>query len=123
MKKSILLALLISCAAHADIVCKGQSQLGPVQVDIAQNTVTVSGADLSKPVVFTGVTAQYDGHETELMTAPGLAISFKNDYGCIRNAQITTNLRDATETTGLIEVVSVSVCTGGSTPDNLCTAQ
>lgn len=124
MNRWVVLGLLFSGLVHADIVCRGQTVLGPAEVDIADGSVTISGAALSKPQVYASLDDQYDGHETELITAPGLSISFQNWYGCIHNAKITANFRDASQGgVGLITTLEASQCRGGSTPDQLCHAQ
>lgn len=120
MKKWILVlgTLLSASAARADVVCKVQTQMGPATVTIGNNAVTIAGAALEKPVVYSPIDAEWDGHATELITAKGLSISYQDWYGCIHNARITANFRDGG--TRFIESVEVGQCSGGSTPDHIC---
>jgi hypothetical protein len=120
MNKWIVMGILISGSAHADIVCKVNTSVGPAQVDISHNSVTITGAALQSPVVYSPFDSRYDGHGTLLITAPGLSITYQNAFGCIRNAQITANFRDGEP--GLIESVEAALCSGGSTPDRYCHA-
>ena len=124
MIKSILFVLLFSGVAQANIICKVKTSMGSAIVDIGDNSVTISGAALPAPQVYSSPSQLWDGHATELITAPGLSISFQNWYGCIHNAEITANFRDSLPNgVGLIEHVHADQCTGGSTPDKLCHAQ
>lgn len=110
--------LVFSFVAHADIVCRGQTSMGPATVVIAPDKVTISGAALEEPIVYHSLQERYDGHETDLITAQGLSISFQNWYGCIHNAKITANFRSSSP--GFIEEITVSACSGGSTSDQIC---
>jgi len=121
MKKWILLMTLVSSAAQANIVCHGQTQMGPATIDISQDRVTITGAALTKPEVYAPISYQWDGHATALITAPGLAISYGDWYGCIHEARITANFRDPKESgVGFIESIEVAQCSGGSTSDTIC---
>ena len=113
----MILGSVFGAGAWADIVCRGEAGLGAVVVRIADDQVTISGAALEVPAVYTGLQWQWDGHETGLLTAPGLAISYEDWYGCIHNAQITANFRTAPP---LITTLKVNQCAGGSTPDTVC---
>jgi hypothetical protein len=122
MKNALLItgtlaSLMFSMTSSADIVCKAQTSMGPAVVTISQKQVTISGAALQQPQVYTDLSQQWDGHMTELITGQGLAISFESWYGCIHNAQITANIRSGTPK---IESIQVGQCSGGSTPDRVC---
>jgi hypothetical protein len=117
MKVLMSLVLLISSVARADIVCVAQTNLGDAQVSIGDKEVTITGAGLKTPEVFRHISSSYDGHETTLITAPGLSISYENAYGCIRRASITANVRDGDP---FIETFSALLCSGGQTPDDVC---
>lgn len=114
MKIVIATLLLLASTAHANIVCRGNTDYGPAQVEINESFVRVSGAGLTKPRVFTNL-AIVNG----LITAPGLAVTFQNHYGCIRNAKIITDLREPIGA-GYMGMLEVFTCAGGQTPDSLC---
>jgi hypothetical protein len=121
MKRALVALLcLASTQASANIVCRAQTSMGEAKIDIAESTVTVSGAALEQAEVYSRVDGVWDGHETELITAPGLSISYQDWYGCIHNAKITANFRTSP---GLIETVDVAQCSGGSTSDSVCHAK
>jgi len=121
MKQLVLTFLLLGSIAKADIVCKGDTQLGPATITIVNDTVTVVGAALGNPVVFKNVDNVYDGHMTSLITAKGLAISYENWFGCIHNARITTDFRSHEDGgVGYIQSILVSQCSGGTTRDDIC---
>ncbi|HWU44926.1 MAG TPA: hypothetical protein VN132_15845 [Bdellovibrio sp.] len=121
MKKIIMfLSAMMSLSAKADIVCKAQTGMGLAVVKIGDSSVTVSGAALQEPTVYSQLSYDYDGHMTGMITAPGLALSYENWYGCIHNATITANFRSGLR---LIQTVKVSQCSGGSTPDKICHVQ
>lgn len=107
----------LAVSTSANIVCRGQSNYGPAQVEIAENEVTVSGGFLSQPRVFRNLT-KVNG----LTTAPGLAITMQDHFGCLRNTVIITEFREPINA-GYMEVLEVSLCSGGSTPDSLCSGQ
>lgn len=115
----ILFAGLSVCLgqAKADIICKGQSQMGPAQVDISDGAVIISGAGLDQPQVYRGLSGLWDGHQTELITAPGLSVSYQDWYGCIHNARITANFRSSDP---FFDSIVADQCSGGSTPDEVC---
>jgi hypothetical protein len=115
----IALTLIVSTAAQASIVCKVQTSLGPARIEIDGSTVKVTGAALKRAQVFKNTFEAYDGHATSLITAPGLSISFRNIYGCIRDAKVTTNFRED-DVTGFIELAEAKNCSGGTTADNIC---
>lgn len=115
-----LVPFLLGTTAAAAIVCEGNSERGKVKITIDDgSTVTVEGAALTKPVVFNQVAKIYDGHATFLLTAPGLAIKMPDIFGCIRDVEVITNLRDFSPT-GFIAPVRFDVCQGGTTPDETC---
>lgn len=113
----VISVILAHVSAHADIVCKAQTEMGPAEIRISDDAVTVSGGALTTPAIFNHPESTYDGHMTAMLTAPGLSVSFENWYGCIHNAHVTTSFRDGNS---LIESVEISVCRGGSTPDRTC---
>jgi hypothetical protein len=119
MKRLFVVALALSLHAKADIVCEADTVMGKLLVQISDSQVKVSGAALSSPKIFSNLNQNYDGHMTSLITGKGIAVSFQNHYGCIRNAKITTDLRE-NDGVGYIDTVSVKGCKGGSTPDQLC---
>lgn len=110
---------LLGMQAHALIVCKAESSMGPVtvQYDSNKKTVSVAGAALDKSQIYANTVDVWDGHATGLITTRGFAMKYNNWYGCIRNVEIITNLRSGT---GLISTVKVELCTSGSTPNEIC---
>lgn len=117
--KSVI-ALLVFFGAStvfaANIVCKGQSSKTglSVRVEIAQDSVTLSGGNLDQPRVITDLT-KVNG----LITARGLAVTMENHFGCLRNAVIITEFTDLIGA-GYMDVVNVQTCSGGSTSDDTC---
>jgi len=111
--------MVLSSTSLADIVCKGQTDFGPAEIKIGEKNVTVSGGALERPLVYRNVDFSYDGHESELITAPGLSVSYENWYGCIHNAKVTTAFRGNAQS-GNFETIEISQCSGGSTPDEAC---
>lgn len=118
--KSIFFVLVLGFASVSQgaFVCTGQSSLGPVTVTLDDHTATVSGAALESPQTFQ-VSGVYDEVATGLFTAPGFSMSFKNWYGCLQDAVVTTNLRNG-QRIGFIGTVKMDKCTGGTTADDLC---
>lgn len=84
-------ALLAPFAAHANMVCEGKSPHSGIsfRVEQTEREVIVTSDFLDRPHVFTNLT-EVNG----LVTAPGLALSVKNEYGCLRDATIITELRE-----------------------------
>jgi hypothetical protein len=119
---TVLLTSLLSLPAVAAIVCEGASRLGnKVTTTIDGSTVTVvvtKDSDTLLTETFQNVSDTWDGHMTGLMTAPGLSVKYEDQYGCIRNVVVTTNVRGGG--IGYIEQISSRVCRGGSTSDDLC---
>jgi hypothetical protein len=127
MKAILLSALLLTTAsatANAAIVCDAQTRFGTqVQVTIAEDhsahvTVTDSDGNTGLDEDFPRTANVWDGHMTGLITAPGLSFKYENQYGCIRNVLITTNVRGGG--IGFIDTVRVPVCRGGTTSDHVC---
>lgn len=118
--KSLFFALVLGFASISQgaIVCEGQSPLGPVTVELTQNSAVIYGAELVGPQTF-AVSGAYDEHGSALFTAPGFSMSYQNIYGCIRKAVITTNLRNGKKI-GYIGTIQINQCTGGTTADSLC---
>ncbi|AZZ35305.1 hypothetical protein CIK05_00305 [Bdellovibrio sp. qaytius] len=121
MKKIILtlgmtLAISTSAFAAKNIVCEGESNstAEKVRVEIADKKVTVTGGFLHTPHVFTQLT-EVNG----LITAPGLAVHYSDDYGCINDATIITETREPFGA-GYMEAIQIQHCRGGSTPDYVC---
>ena len=120
MKQIILalgsvLAITSTAAASRNIICKGSLSMGDVgQVQILDNTVIVTGGFLKKPNIFK-IQSEVNG----LITAPGLAVTYANHYGCIRQATVITEFREPFGA-GYMETVNINTCSGGSTPDELC---
>jgi hypothetical protein len=117
--KSIVALLVFfgaSTVLAANIVCKGQaSSTGlPVRVEIAKDSVILSGGNLNRPRVITDLT-KVNG----LITARGLAITMENHFGCLRNALIITEFTDLLGS-GFMDVVEVRTCSGGSGSDESC---
>ena len=120
---ALLVAGFLSQSAMAAIVCTAPTALGgvlKVTLQPRSATVEVKEADgaVSLAQQYAHTTDVWDGHMTGLITAPGLAVRYENQYGCIRNVTITTNVRGGG--IGLIEELHISGCLGGTTPDNLC---
>lgn len=112
---TVLLAASLSMAAESKIVCQkttGSGQIG--RVEITEDEVVVTGGFLEQPHVFKNLT-RVNG----LITAPGLAITMKNHFGCLRDAVVITEFREPFGA-GYMEVVNMGTCSGGSTPDAIC---
>lgn len=120
MKKLIVIFSLIAASvSHANIICKAMStSSGEVgQIEITEdNQVIVTGGFLHQPHVFKNV--QY---VNGLWTAPGLAVTMRNEYGCLRHAVAITEFREPFGA-GYMETVNMGICSGGSTPDVACHA-
>lgn len=118
MKSFIALLVFFGASSvfGANIVCRGQSpKTGlPVRVEIARDSVILSGGNLSQPRVITDLT-KVNG----LITARGLAITMQNHFGCFRKALIITEFTDLSGS-GFMDVVHVETCSGGSTSDETC---
>jgi hypothetical protein len=115
----VLASPLIGINSYANtksIVCEGvtSSSGQTARVEIKGHTVIVSGGLLRKPHVFNSLT-EVNG----LITAPGLAIHMQNAYGCLRFATIISEFQEPFGA-GYMEVLNVPVCSGGSTPDDVC---
>ena len=122
MKKLFfILVLMTASISEATMICQGRVLDKAVKIELDQNKVIVSGAELQRAQTFT-VSEIYDGHMTSLITAPGFSMSFEDWYGCIHNAIVTTNFRDG-DLVGYIGAIRIDQCTGGSTSDNLCFAK
>lgn len=122
MNKVLLISLIaVSIKSFGVIVCEGETQMGPVKIsyDEQSQVASVSGAALDKATAYNNVVDVWDGHATGLITAPGFAMKYSNWYGCIRNVEITTNIRSGGGV-GFIGSFKVPVCRGGTTPDKLC---
>lgn len=120
---AILIAGLLAQSATASIVCTGPTALGSVlKVTLQPRSAVVEVKEtdgvLSLTQQYAHTTDTWDGHMTGLITAPGLAVRYENQYGCIRNVTITTNVRGGG--IGLIEELHMTGCLGGTTPDSLC---
>ena len=126
--KNLILALgvFISAWSQAAIVCEGNNSENKVILTLENQTAPESATlEVIHPdgtqelkTNFKKVADVWDGHMTGLITAPGLAVKYEDQYGCIRNVAITASLRGGS--IGAISTVLVSVCKGGSTPDRAC---
>jgi hypothetical protein len=118
----VFILSLLTITANAAIVCEGTGPLGgQMKVTINQRDVVVEGGALNSPVTFRDVSIIYDGHETSLITAPGLAIRYADDYGCIQKVAITTDMmRGSDFYVGFIATLHIEKCRGGSSPDSNC---
>ena len=56
---------------------------------------------------FDSLSAVYDGHESGLVTGPGFAFKYADDYGCIRKVVIMMDTRGGDP--GFIETMNVAV--------------
>ncbi|MGZ3682632.1 MAG: hypothetical protein ACXVCI_02210 [Bdellovibrionota bacterium] len=121
MMKFIPLFLFVSVSARAEVVCNVKTSIGPAQVHIGDSSATITGEAIRSPRVYPRIDITYDGHETSLITAPGLSITYKNAFGYIRMAKITADFRGLTDNgLALFETVETGTCSGGSTPDSIC---
>jgi hypothetical protein len=111
---TLIIMSSLTLKANANIVCSGQSQVGPVKIEVAEDQIQVSGGLLSEPRIFTNLK-----HENGWTRAPSLAIKIDNHFGCMRNAVIITEFREPLDASNL-EVIKVDLCYGGSTPDSSC---
>lgn len=117
--KNLILAALVVVGgvakSHADIVCTGTTSLGKKgTVNISNSAVTVSGGSLTSPRVFAN-----PNRVNGLITAPSLAITMKNNFGCMRDAVIITEFQEPFGA-GYMEVMLVDTCSGGTTSDEIC---
>lgn len=112
-------------ATPGPMVCTAKTTFGgtltvTVRAEAGTADVVVTGdagaIELSQQI--TGLASVWDGHETGLITGPGLAVRYANDYGCYRRIAITTNVRGGG--IGYIETLDVAGCLGGTTPDDVC---
>ena len=112
--------------ASKNIVCEGTAASGKLTATLSDGVgekvkVLIEVKDTSGRTTLSrefNADEKYDGHETDLITAPGLSMRMANDYGCIRRVAITTDTRGGG--TGFIETVEIPSCTGGQTDDALC---
>lgn len=111
----LISTLLLSSFAFAEetIVCKGQGAY-PITVKITDSKVIVSGAQLTRPRIFTNLDIA-----NGLITSHGLAVTFKNHYGCIREARVITEYKEPFDA-GYMDTFELGTCSGGSTPDQIC---
>lgn len=120
MKKALGLLMFVSAfSAQASIVCRGTSPATglPFSVEITKKEVIVKGGSMSTPRIFKNLSIV-----NGLTTAPGLAVAYSNHfYGCIREVTIITELSDQLNS-GFMETLNVDVCSGGTTPDEVCGA-
>jgi hypothetical protein len=116
-----LIVLLSLGTAKADVVCSGNTAFGVAKVVVSNqgDKVTVTGAGLENPQIFTNLTQKHG-----IITAPGLAVFFENEYGCLRDATIITafshDVGDDSGDAGYVDTMRVAVCSGGTTPDRIC---
>ena len=114
----IAASIFVSFAAHANVVCQGTSGHSglpfSVEIDMAKKQVVVTGGALQKPHIFSRLTIV-----NGLITAPGLAVTYQNQYGCLREATIITELQEPFNA-GYMETDFVGTCSGGSTSDDIC---
>lgn len=119
MKKALCLLMFVSTfSAQANIVCRGNTPPNgePVVVEIAKDEkeVTVSGGYLNTPRVFKNLSIVH-----ELITAPGLAVTYSNRFfGCIRNVTVITAVDDSINAS--MQILNFEKCSGGTTSDELC---
>src|SRR5437868_8979695 len=110
MKSLVALLLVLGAGSSvfaSNVVCVGKDSSGnEVRIEIAKSSVTLSGGLLHQPRVISNLT-KVNG----LTTAPGLAITMENDYGCLRDAVIISEFREPLNA-GYMEVVNVNVCSG-----------
>ena len=119
----------------ASVVCEGQSALGNAfKAEISETLekdfsnvlrVSIEIRDSDGIVLyqnhFDQLSHVWDGHMTGLITSPLLSIKYEDHYGCIRNASIVTNTRDPIKYGIMfIEEISIDLCSGGTTSDELC---
>lgn len=120
----LIQSLTLISTANAAIVCNGVTSFGSsLKVTLAEDQsahVEVTNQDGSKELEqdFKTTDDVWDGHMTGIITAPGLSVKYENQYGCIRNIVVTTNVRGGG--VGFIDTVKIRTCRGGSTPDDLC---
>ena len=63
---------------------------------------------------------EYDGHMSGLLTTKGFSLKYDDNFGCIRNVLIITNIRNEGPPfgpPGNIGVVSVPLCENEQMPD------
>lgn len=119
MKKALCLLMFVTMfsAQAASVVCRGTSPATgqPFAVEITKKEVIVTGGSLSAPRIFKNLSVV-----NGLTTAPGLAVAYSNHFfGCVREVTIITELTDQINA-GYMETLNVSVCSGGTTPDEVC---
>lgn len=128
--------MIAAAFAQADVVCTNKTSFGDkvtITFEGTQQKVFTQGGSARLDVVdssgaivvariFLNVAHEWDGHMTGLATAPGMAFKYENHYGCLRNAVLTTDIRNGSGQghSGYIEAISFKGCLGGSTPDEFC---
>ena len=112
-----------STSKEPEIVCTGKTSWGQtleVTIHTSSASVKVTESDGSNSLTqdFPSITKQWDGHIAGLITAPGLAVRYQNEYGCIRDTTVITNIRGGS--LGFFDVVHMKVCRGNTKYDDLC---
>lgn len=100
------------------VVCQGETGFGKATVTIDRHNrrVVVEGEQMKEPQVFENLSEQYG-----MLTGPGIAVHYRNEFGCLRNAHIMTAFRDSDPRDwGYVQTLRVSVCSGGHLRDELC---
>lgn len=119
---TILLGALYASGGHAAIVCTaeemghGKEKL-TLTLDLENRQATVEVGKNSKQIPLDHM--MWDGHMKGLITGEGLAFLYSSWFGCIREAQLTTDVR-LSGPAHSIEKVSFNFCSGGSTSDEAC---
>lgn len=107
--------------AMAEIVCLGKTRLSGTEVRVAldrvNRTATVQAKHQTRPTVYTNLSLHWDGFMTGLVTAKEFSMVYQDQFGCIRNASVTT----VVQSNGVIDSVDFPVCVGESSHDSLCT--
>ncbi len=106
--------------AMADIVCEGKTRIGgaelKVALDIVKRTAIVEAKHLPSPLVYSNLSVHWDGFMTGLITSKEFSMVYQNQFGCIRNATVTT----VVQSNGVIDSADFPVCIGESSHDDLC---
>lgn len=115
MKKmmNMLMALSILTFSVGASAIECSKMIGDIELNLSLNDDQAVITYNDETTVYR-VSGVYDGHMTSFFTGEGIAITYQNHFGCIRNIKLTTILPHN------IKEVSFAGCRGGSTPDDIC---
>lgn len=116
MKFLVLICVLSLNVAHADIICKREGLKITMQgVYERPDSSVIVESEGSESNVFNNLDLVWDRHSAGLITAPGLAITFANHFGCIKDAVVITDTRHG-HAAGNIEAIHFDRCVNTQSP-------